>query len=342
MMKSIIKVLGTVATANIGLVAGWIAYSNWGINHQLPLPPAIDAERERFLGQRTRFMNAYFDRSKSGRPLVLIHSINAAASAYEMRPIFEHYRKSRPVYALELPGFGFSERSDRSYSPTLYKDAIIDFLTAKLDEPADVITLSLSGEFAARAALEHPDLFHTLTMISPSGFTARENKVASQQASESQTSDTLYQTFANPLWSQAFYDLIATKTSVHYFLQQSFEGAVDPGLENYSYLSSHQPGARFAPLYFVSGKLFTPDIRESVYEKLMLPVLVIYDKDNFVRFDTLPALVESSPYWNAVRITPTRGLPQFEKMPELAAALDNFWREIRLAVPDGKTWKMLE
>jgi pimeloyl-ACP methyl ester carboxylesterase len=341
-MKSIIKGFGAIAVAYFSVIVGWIAYSRWGINHNLPLPPAIDARRERFLGQRARFMSYYFDRSAAGRPLVLIHSINAAASAYEMRPIFEHYRKSRPVYALELPGFGFSERSDREYSYTLYKDAIIDFLTAALDEPADVITLSLSGEFAARAALEHPGLFHTLTMISPSGFTARENKVASQQASESQASNTFYNLFANPLWSQAFYDLIATKKSIHYFLQQSFEGKVDAGLEAYSYASSHQPGARYAPLYFVSGKLFTPDIRESVYEKLMLPVLVIYDKDNFVRFDTLPDLVENSPYWNAVRIAPTRGLPQFEKLGETAAALDNFWREIRLAVPDGKTWKMLE
>ena len=38
-------------------------------------------------------------------PLLLIHSINAAGSAYEIKPLYEHYRRSRTVYALELPGF---------------------------------------------------------------------------------------------------------------------------------------------------------------------------------------------------------------------------------------------
>ena len=50
-------------------------------------------------------------------PLLLIHSINAAGSAYEIRPLYEHYRQSRTVYALELPGFGHSRaRQARKYS----------------------------------------------------------------------------------------------------------------------------------------------------------------------------------------------------------------------------------
>ncbi|GAB4204505.1 MAG: hypothetical protein OHK0022_29750 [Roseiflexaceae bacterium] len=62
-----------------------------------------------------------------GSPLLLIHSINAA-SAYEVRPIFEHFQASRRVYALGLPGFGFSERSNRDYTPRLFTDALLDML----------------------------------------------------------------------------------------------------------------------------------------------------------------------------------------------------------------------
>ena len=315
--------VGTLAT-----VGGWIGYSAFGINHHLPLPPAIPAEQERFVGKVSRFLNVYVDRRGAGRPLVLIHSINAAGSAYEMRPIFEHYRGRRPVYALDLPGFGMSERADRVYSPDLYKEAVLDLLRLKVKEPADVVALSLGSEFIARAVLEQPELFHSLTMISPSGFSARSEKRASQKVSEDGSSDTVYKLFSNRLYSQAFYDLLATRKSIVYFLKQSFVGPVDEGLAEYAYLTTHQPGARYAPLYFVSGKLFTPDIRQSAYNKLTQPALVLYDQDAFVSFDLLPQTLSERPNWQAVRISPTRGLPQFEMLAETAQALDTFWLAI--------------
>lgn len=317
---------GLLALSTIGSVGSWLAYSRLLIDHAMPLPAAIDAPRKQFLARRrNRLLNYYVDDHASGRPLVLIHSINAAASAYEMRPIFEQYRSTRPVYALELPGFGFSERNNTPYSASMYADCIADFLDEVPGEAADVVALSLGSEFAARAALESPEQFHSLTMISPSGFTSREKKVSSQRAGDSGSSDTAYSILANPIWSQAFYDLLTTRVSIRYFLRKSFVGPVDQGLADYGYLTAHQPGARYAPLYFVSGKLFTRDVLSAIYQKLELPVLVIYDKDNFVRFDALPGLVTTRPNWQLARITPTMGLPHFEKMPQVAAALDRFW-----------------
>jgi pimeloyl-ACP methyl ester carboxylesterase len=302
--------------ASTTAAGGWLLYSRFGVNRRMTLPPAIDADQERFVGENTRFLSYYVDRKGTGRPLVLIHSINAAGSAYEMRPLFEQYRGKRPVYALDLPGFGFSERADREYTPTLYKEAILDLLRMKVGEPADVVALSLGSEFAAMAALEQPDLFHTLTLISPTGFSERSGPPKN---------DGLLAFLRNPLWSQAVFDLLVTKGSIQYFLQMSFAGVVDPGLAAYDYLTTHQPGARHAPLHFVSGQLFTPTVRVEVYEKLTLPVLVIHDRDGFVRFDHLPATLRACPNWQAKLIVPTKGLPQFEKLTETTAALDEFW-----------------
>ncbi|MBN1285580.1 MAG: alpha/beta fold hydrolase [Anaerolineae bacterium] len=306
---------------------GWIAYSRFVIDHNMPLPPALDAARATLFCEVTGMLSYYVDEQAKGkgRPLVLLHSINAAGCAYEMRPLFEHYRKTRPVYALELPGFGFSERSDRIYSPTLYQQAILDFMIEAVDEPADVVALSLGCEFAALAAQAHPKAFRSLTMISPSGFTPRRRQGSSQQAGSSGLSDLVYQLLTFPLWSQAFYDLLATRPSIKFFLARSFEGPVDSGLADYGYLTAHQPGARYAPLYFVSGKLFTPDVRETVYENLALPVLVLFDRDGYVKFDELAGVVERHANWRAVRIHPTWGLPHFERLEETVAALDKFW-----------------
>lgn len=325
--SALAAVIGGAASALASLVGGWLAYSRLFVNHNMRLPLAVNAERRIFTSPRIGVVNYYADTHAPGRPLVLVHAINAAGSAYEMRPLFEHYRAQRPVYAIDLPGFGFSERSNREYTPQLYTQAIVEFLATQVKETADVVALSLGSEFSARAALERPDLFHSLTMISPSGLSADRKKKASQQVSGTGGSDAAFALLSFPLWSQAFYDLLATRASIRYFLKQSFLGDVPQDLMDYDYLTAHQPGARFAPIYFVSGRLFTPNIRDTVYERLTVPVLVLYDEDFFVSFDMLPRLLNTCPNWKAVRITPTRGLPHWEKLDETTRTLEEFWRE---------------
>ena len=320
--------LALLGLASLTAAGGWIAYSASMIDHNLPLPLAINSDRRLFTSGVAGLLNYYVDDSSEGRPVVLLHSINAAASAYEMLPIFEHYRGQRPVYALDLPGFGFSERSDRYYSPRLYSGAIRDFLMSIPDSPADVVALSLSSEFAAQAAAERPDLFRSLALISPTGLSGDDPKKASQAARENNSSGGLLTLLSFPLWSQAFFDLLTTRLGIEYFLKKSFHGAVDDGLLTYAYLSSHQPGARYAPLHFISGNLFTPDILHKVYSSLQLPGVLIYDKDAYTSFDSLPDLLLAHPNWSAVRITPTRGLPQFEQMATLGRVLDNFWQTL--------------
>ena len=283
-------------------------------------------EQTSFFSKTAGRLSYYVDRSAGGRPVVFIHSINAAGSSYELKPLFDYFRGKRPLYALDLPGFGLSERSGRVYSPRLYEDAIVDFLSSQVGGAADIVALSLGCEFAARAALARPDLVHSITMISPSGFSSPGNEGRSSQQINPSTGEMLHQVFAFPLWGRALYDLIATRRSIEYFLKQSFVGEVDSGLKDYAYLTSHQPGAQHAPLYFISGKLFTPDIRGEVYEQLSLPVLVIYDCDAFVQFDTLPMMLSQHSNWRSARITPTLGLPQFERLTDTARALNFFWR----------------
>lgn len=317
--------LGALALAGAGVAGGWIVYSATMIDHDLPLPLAINSEKHLFTGRISGLLNYYADESGGGRPLVLVHSINAAASSYEMRPIFDYYRDQRAVYALDLPGFGFSERSNRHYSPKLFSAAIVDFLDDIVKEPADVIALSLSSEFAATAALEHPELFHSLTLISPTGLSERATRRRSQSSHDGANGQFLLDFFSFPLWSQALYDLLTTRASIRYFLDKSFYGVPDEGLAAYSYLSAHQPNARFAPLHFISGKLFTPEIYANVYRKLTVPGLIVYDQDAYTSFEALPDLLLKNTGWSAVRITPTRGLPHFEQMETVARVLDNFW-----------------
>jgi pimeloyl-ACP methyl ester carboxylesterase len=325
--------LGALAAAAAGAAGGWILYSNYAIDHALPLPKAIPADQISFTSSLAGRLNAYFDGSAGDqhaekRPLVLIHSVNAAASAYEMRPLFQHYRLTRPVYALDLPGYGFSNRAARAYTPETFTAAILDLLATQVKAPADVIALSLSSEFAARAALVQPEAFHSLAMISPSGFNQYDTARASQRVAISGSSPGVHSLLSFPLWGRPLFDLIATRRSIEFFLKQSFVGQVPAELIDYAYATSHQPGAQIVPLYFISGALFTQDAVAQLYEKIAAPCLVLYDRDAFVRFDRLPGLLARRPNWQAKRISPSLGLPHFEKLPETIQALDGFWQSL--------------
>jgi pimeloyl-ACP methyl ester carboxylesterase len=302
------------------------------LEHQVPLPKAIAAELLTLAFRSAGPITSYHDRGGSGRPLVLIHSINAAASSYEMRPLFQHYRGQRPVYALDFPGFGFSARPNTQYKPDTFVDAILTLLTNLEGGPADVVALSLGSEFAAEAARRRPELFHSLAVLSPTGMYQRSSARSSQSAGNEGYDKWLYPLLSLRLWARPFYDLLTVRRSLTYFLQRSFVGAVPDGMVDYAYSTSHQPGAEHAPLYFVSGKLFTPDAVDRIYRHVTTPSLAIYDQDSFVSFDRLPQLVATNNAWRSVRIAPTLGMPHWEKLEETTAALDNFWQGVEVPI----------
>jgi pimeloyl-ACP methyl ester carboxylesterase len=316
-----------LAGTALGVASSWIAYSNLFIDHHLLLPDAIPADRHAFFSQAAGKISYYVDRSKEGTPVLLVHSINAAASAYEMRPLFERFRPEQPTFAMDLPGYGFSDRTARQYNAELFAGAILDLLSTQIGEPAHVIALSLGSEFAARAALYEPERFRSLTLISPTGFASGKEVVGTtQKAGVRGGSDLFYALISVPLWRRAIYDLIVTRRSIEYFLQQSFEGPIPLGLVDYAYATAHQPGAEFVPLYFLSGKLFTSNVLDTIYANVVTPTLVIYDRDAFVSFERLPEHVQQHNNWQKARITPTRGLPHFEQLQATYDAVQAHWK----------------
>ncbi len=239
-----------------------------------PLPDPLNAERRDLSGRAGRVA---LWRAGRGAPVLLLHSINAAASAYEVRPAFEAIARSRRAYAPDLPGFGFSERGDRRYDVALYVAAVEDALDAIAEEcgdvPVDVFALSLSSEFAARVAAGRPARIRTLTLVTPTGLDRRSASLRAPPGTDREVPG-VHRVLSQRLWSQALFDVLTSRPSVRYFLQRTWGSkSIDEGLWNYSWTTARQPGARFAPLVFLSGRLFSKDIRD-VYERLAMPVWV--------------------------------------------------------------------
>ncbi|EGV16910.1 alpha/beta fold hydrolase [Thiocapsa marina] len=286
---------------------------------EIPLGEAVDAPRSQFTGADGWRIAYYADTGAGGRPLVLVHSVNAAPSSFEVKPLFEHYRSKRPVYSLDLPGFGHSERRPAGYTPELFADVLARFLEQVVGQPADVAALSLSSEFMARAMVDKPGSVASLALIAPTGFSQRVPPGPG-------FGRIVHPILKTPGLSQFLFDLVASRRSIRHYLGQSFVGEPPQEILDYAYATSHQPGARHAPLVFLSMQLFTPGAVDRLYAKLTdLPVLAIADRDPYIDFERLDDFVARHPNWSRQRLAPNMGLPQWERLPETVAALDGFW-----------------
>jgi pimeloyl-ACP methyl ester carboxylesterase len=308
--------------------AAWIAYSAIAIPHRLRLPPAVPGKRRETKGRAGRLSHYV---AGQGPPVLLLHSINAAGSAYEVRPIFERLSTQRRVYALDLPGFGFSDRSRRRYDVPLYVDAVHDLLDVIAAEhgqvPVDGLALSLSAEFLARAALERPARLRRLVLVAPTGLTPADSRHVGPPGSTREIPGLEALAGAAP-WDRALFDLLSSTASIRFFLERTFGSRrIDTGLLHYDYLTTHQPGAQHAVYAFLSGRLFSRDMRR-VYERLTLPIWVAHGHRG--DFDNLggSGWARRRANWS-FREFPTGAFPQFEQPREFIRELEAF-----LAQPD--------
>ena len=294
----------------------------------LELPAAVAGERFEFESPAGR-LSAYV--AGKGPPLLLIHSINASASAAEIRPLHEHYRATRSVFSVDLPGYGFSDRSDRDYTPRLMTDAVhavTEQVRARCGPaPIDALALSLSSEFLARAAVEAPDRYRSVALVSPTGFRGLRPWRGAPGSTRGQP--WLYKALRGPgaAWRGAVFRALTKPGVIRYFLCRTWGSKqIDEVLWAYDVLTTRAPGAEHAPLHFLSANLFSADIH-TVYERLEMPVWMSHGvRGDFTDYRG-KVIVEARPNWQFT-VFPTGALPYFEVPEDFNNAYDRF-----LAIP---------
>ena len=265
----------------------------------------------------------------TGPPLLLVHSVNAAACAAEVRPLHTHYSASRTVFSLDLPGFGFSERSDRAYTPQLMTDAVLamreEIRRRCGDAPLDALALSLSCEFLARAAMQAPQAFASLALVSPTGFSGAQ-KPRRGAAGSSLHMAWLYKALRGPGWGGAIFKGLTRPGVIRFFLAKTWGSPdIDEALWRYDVLTARQAGAEFAPLHFISGSLFSGDIN-TVYETLRLPVWMCHGaRGDFTDYRAKSKLLGQPGFENwHCSVYSTGALPHFEVPGQFFADSDAF------------------
>lgn len=323
--RSSLRTALSIGAATAGAFAGLTAL-RWAYGRRLPpptaLPPVLDWDT-RTLETRHGRTHCYV-RPGTGPPVVLLHSLNAVASSFEMKPIAEHLAATtdRPLYAVDWLGFGRSARPAGPYTPDTYAHQLYQVCTDALDAPADLVALSLGCEYAAWMGLQAAPRVRRLALVSPTGLTTTRGpsllgRLGLSLAGRTGAFDLLYYRLTRRASLRDFYER-------QVFLDA---GAVPDALLDYAEATSHAKGAPCAPRYFVQGRLFIDDVADQIYARLYRPTLLLTPATpgpTVQSFDLLPRLLDQNTRHVTHQTLPGGLMPHWEAPDALFEALDAF------------------
>ena len=206
--------------------------------------------------------------------IVLVHGIHAAAGSYEFEPIFEQLATEYRVFAVDLPGFGRSDRPPLVYSAGIYREFVREFLRDVPENPI-VVASSLSGSFATGAARDietsedDDERIDHLVLVCPTGETGPDRPWLR----------TLLRT---PLVGTTLFNLLTSRASLRYFFSREgyYDSAtLDDAELTYAWRTAHQAGARYAPASFAAGTLDPNFELAEELAALSIPVTLVWGRE---------------------------------------------------------------
>lgn len=131
---------------------------------------------EDLVGARGRFVTVdghriHYEKTGTGSPVILVHGF--PGSTFTWRKLIPLLSEDYTVYALDLLGFGLSEKpTNGSYDFAAQAYLITGFMDAVGLSSAHLVGHSMGGIIVARAAEQSPARFHRLVIIDGSFYGA--------------------------------------------------------------------------------------------------------------------------------------------------------------------------
>jgi pimeloyl-ACP methyl ester carboxylesterase len=221
-------------------------------------------------GHNVHYVAAGLD--KPGVPLLLIHGFGASTDHWRknIAPLAEH----RPVYAIDMLGFGRSAKPNLMYSGELWRDQFRDFCQEVVGQPVVAAGNSLGGYAALVLAADHPEWVKGLVLLNGAGpFYDGKKPEGIQKFFNDSALGVLQQSWASWLLFQYF----RQKSTIRSVLLKVYKdhSAVTDQLVDDIYRPSCDPGA-----VEVFGSVFqaSPQGRyvDELLNQLRVPLLLLW------------------------------------------------------------------
>ena len=268
--------------------------------------------------------DVFYKKAGDGPPLLLIHGIGAGCSSYEFRSVFEQLAENNTVYALDLLGFGKSDKPTLTYTHETYINQIDAFARQVMRvgdgrEEADVIATSLSAAYVIAVAQRDPSLFRRLVLICPTG-------IEELAKAAGPTAVAVRGFFKAPIIGSTIYNALTSKVGIRSYLARHIYSdatkVTDEVVEQY-HTSAHQPGGENVLPSFISGFL-NVDIREAFKKVVDLPLIVWGQEAKETPVSQAEAFLVANPNAKLEVIQDAGMLPHEEQPESFLAAVRPF------------------
>ena len=207
-----------------------------------------------------------------GTPLVLVHSLGPGHSAAEWRRAAELLARRYEVYALDLLGWGSSDKPPLTYDGELYIQLVADFVAEVVGERAVLVAAGLPAAYAVQIAADQPELVRALALVVPQGIGVHGDEPDFKDA-------IVHRLLRLPILGTSALNIYTSRSGLAGYLRREVyadDELVVDALVDEHYRASHQPGAHAALAAHLSGYL-NHGVRD-ILGRLDLPVWLLWGR----------------------------------------------------------------
>lgn len=270
-------------------------------------------------GWQTRYTYVRAQHPESS-PLILIHGFGASIGhwRHNVSIMSQHHT----VYALDLLGFGASEKATAPYNVTLWIEQVHDFWQTFVQEPVVLIGNSIGSLVCLAAAAAYPEMVKSVVMLN-----LPDSSVLETPAWMQTTMKTLRPVaalgkaiFTNPIVFNPFFQVLRSPRLVKAWARQAYagsEGVTDELVEILS-LPARDRGAANALRAMVNTPKVTQYTARAILPTLEIPMLLFWGKqDKFVPPSLAAYCVKLNPNLELVEVENAGHCPHDERPDEV-------------------------
>ncbi len=264
---------------------------------------------------------AVYHQSGNGEKIVLLHGGGLDSALLSWKEVIAQLGDAYDIYAIDLLGYGVSDKPDAAYSIPFYTELVRDVLRQLSIEKTHLVGLSMGGGIGIAFTLKYPGLIDTLVLVDALGLYSRMpfHRLC-------------WWLVNSPLNTKSYAWMAKSRGRVKWVLTASLFGdkrmATDELVEELFELV-RQPDCNKAwesfQRYELGKTKMTTDLFSHLSE-LTLPVLLVNgDKDSAVPLKSAAAAQSIIPNSQLYVMKGCRHWPQKEHPEEFAQAVRAFW-----------------